>query len=421
MAGKSVQIRCKGASTIDFKKLEAFQGELKILTEDNFKKLRKSILSEGFTAPIHVWKNDGHNYMLDGHQRFNTLTKLADEGYEIPAVPIDFVTADSFEQAKRILLSHASQFGKVQAQGLYEQQMAAGLSIEQIQESYNYHEINMRSYAAEYFKDHMGGGNTDPDDVPEVKKKAKSKRGEIYQLGPHRLMCGDSTSAADVAKLMGDEKANMVWTDPPYNVAYTGKTKEALTIQNDEMDGEQFYEFLFKAYKNMIESTLPGGAIYVAHADSEGMRFRKALVDAGWLLKQCLIWVKHTIVMGRQDYHWKHEPILYGWAPGSAHSWYTDRKQSTVLEFNKPARNGEHPTMKPVELVEYMVRNSSKDGDLVLDLFGGSGTTLMASEKSGRRACLMELDPCYVDVIITRWEQFTGQKAQLLKSKAKAS
>lgn len=251
----------------------------------------------------------------------------------------------------------------------------------------------------------------DEDDAPPVRTETISRLGDMWQLGRHKLLCGDSTVADDVAKMMGSERADLVWTDPPYNVAYQGKTKDSLTIQNDEMGGEDFYQFLYDAYLTMLMFTKPGGGIYVAHADTEGANFRKAMTDAGWLFKQCLVLVKQTLVMGRQDYHWKHEPILYGWAPGASHTWLGDRKQTTVLEFNKPARNGEHPTMKPVELVEYCLLNSVVPGGLVLDLFGGSGTTLIACEKSGRNARLVELDPKYCDVIVARWEKYTGQKA----------
>jgi len=224
-------------------------------------------------------------------------------------------------------------------------------------------------------------------------------------------VCGDATVLETYNKLMDGKKADMVFTDPPYNVAYEGKTKEGLTIKNDDMSDDQFYKFLYDFYSNVLMNMEPGAAIYVAHADSEGANFRKALKDSGLLLKQCIIWLKNTIVMGRQDYHWKHEPILYGWSPGGSHKWYSDRKQSTVFECKKPARNGEHPTMKPVELVEYFIGNSSKEGDRILDPFGGSGTTLIAAEKTGRIAYLCELDPKYCDVIVSRWEKYTGKSA----------
>jgi DNA modification methylase len=251
----------------------------------------------------------------------------------------------------------------------------------------------------------------DEDDMPE-KVEPKSKLGDVYQLGRHRLICGDSLNITNIEKLMNGEKADMVFTDPPYNVAYEGKTKDALTIQNDKMDGEAFYQFLYDAYTAMFMHTKAGGAIYVAHADTEGANFRKAMKDAGWLLKQCIVWVKNTIVMGRQDYHWKHEPILYGWAPGASHNWYSDRKQSTVFECAKPQRNAEHPTMKPVELVEYFLGNSCPPNGLILDPFGGSGSTLIAAEKSGKRANLCEIDPKYCDVIVARWEKYTGKIAE---------
>lgn len=257
----------------------------------------------------------------------------------------------------------------------------------------------------------------DEDDCPQVRTETISKNGDVWLLGRHKLLCGDSTVADEVAKMMGEERADLVWTDPPYNVAYEGKTKEALTIQNDKQGDADFYQFLYDAFLTMFMFTRPGGGIYVAHADTEGANFRKAMVDAGWLFKQCLVWVKQTLVMGRQDYHWKHEPILYGWAPGAAHTWLGDRKQTTVLNFDKPSRNGEHPTMKPVELVEYCLNNSVIPGGLVLDLFGGSGTTLIACEKTGRNARIVELDPKYCDVIVARWEKYTGQKASRLEPK----
>jgi DNA modification methylase len=251
-------------------------------------------------------------------------------------------------------------------------------------------------------------GECDEDETPAAPKDPKSKTGDIYYLGSHRLVCGDSTSIDAVKALMGEVKADMIWTDPPYNVAYEGKTKEALTIKNDSMGDDTFYQFLFDAYTNMLMYTKGGGAIYVAHADSEGANFRQALKNSGFLLKQCIIWLKNTIVMGRQDYHWKHEPILYGWAPGASHNWYSDRKQSTVFECKKPRRNGEHPTMKPVELMEYFINNSSLQGQVVMDLFGGSGSTLIACEKTNRKCYTMELDPKYCDVIVSRYVKFSG-------------
>lgn len=238
----------------------------------------------------------------------------------------------------------------------------------------------------------------------------KTKRGDLWLLGAHRLKCGDSTNEADVAGLMGGGRANLYLTDPPYNVAYTGKTKEALKIENDKQDDASFRLFLKNAFKAADMLMQPGAAFYIWHADSEGFNFRGACRDVGWAVRECLIWVKNSMVLGRQDYQWKHEPCLYGWKDGAAHVWYSDRKQTTLLEFDKPSRNGEHP-MKPVELFAYLIRNSSKEGDVVLDSFGGSGTTVIACENLKRKACVMELDPAYCDVIIRRWQALTGEKA----------
>jgi DNA modification methylase len=257
-------------------------------------------------------------------------------------------------------------------------------------------------------------GLTDEDAVPDVPEEPKTKLGDVYILGNHRLMCGDSCSITDMEKLCNDRKVDMWLTDPPYNVAYEGKTKDALTIQNDSMSDDGFRQFLRDAYVTADTVMKPGAVFYIWHADSEGYNFRGAAFDAGWKVRQCLIWKKSTMVMGRQDYHWKHEPCLYGWKEGAGHLWATDRKQTTILEFDKPSRNGEHPTMKPVALFEYQMLNNTKGGDIILDSFGGSGTTLLAAEKNGRISYLMELDPKYCDVIVKRWEDFTGKKAELL-------
>lgn len=254
-------------------------------------------------------------------------------------------------------------------------------------------------------------GLTDPDDAPPLPENPRTRPGDIWVMGNHRLLCGDSTSVSDLEKLTDGQLVDMWLTDPPYNVAYEGKTKEALTIKNDEMGDDQFRQFLRDAYTAADMVMKPGAVFYIWHADSEGYNFRGAAQDAGWKVRQCLIWKKSSMVMGRQDYHWKHEPCLYGWKEGAGHLWASDRKQTTILEFEKPSRNGEHPTMKPVALFEYQLLNNTKGGDQVLDSFGGSGTTLIAAEKNGRVARLMELDPKYCDVIVKRWQDFTGKIA----------
>jgi site-specific DNA-methyltransferase (adenine-specific) len=226
--------------------------------------------------------------------------------------------------------------------------------------------------------------------------------GDIYEIGEHRLICGDSTQTDTFDKLMQGEMADMVVTDPPYNVAYEGATKDKLTIINDSMSNDDFYNFLYDFYTALTTAVKKGGAIYVWHASSEIVNFGKALVDAGWLLKQQLIWVKSSMVMGRQDYQWKHEPCLYGWLDGGSHKWYGDRKQTTVIEFDRPSRNAEHPTMKPIGLFGYQIENSSKVNDIVIDAFGGSGTTMVACHQLKRKARLVEFDAKYCDVIVNR-------------------
>lgn len=254
-------------------------------------------------------------------------------------------------------------------------------------------------------------GLTDPDDAPPLPDNPVTRPGDVWLMGQHRLLCGDSTSVDDLAKLCENQAVDMWLTDPPYNVAYEGGTKEKLTIKNDSMGDDQFRQFLRDAYTAADTVMKAGAVFYIWHADSEGYNFRGAAKDAGWTVRQCLIWKKSSLVLGRQDYQWQHEPCLYGWKDGAGHLWASDRKQTTILEFDKPARNGEHPTMKPVALFEYQLLNNTKGGDIVLDSFGGSGTTLIAAEKNGRVARLMELDPKYCDVIVKRWQDFTGKIA----------
>jgi len=284
-------------------------------------------------------------------------------------------------------------------------------------------------------------GLTDPDAVPDAPVVPVTVPGDVWLLGKHRLMCGDSTSIDAVERLMDGQKADMVFTDPPYNVDYEGGT--GLKIQNDSMGNDDFRQFLYEVFTTAFAFTKAGRPIYVAHADSEGYNFRGAITDSGFLLKQCIIWVKNSMVMGRQDYQWQHEPILYGWKPGEAHKWYgafdkktvidddvdikkldktalvklvnsfRNQKNTSVVRESKPHRNDIHPTMKPVSLVQHFIKNSSRDEDIVLDLFGGGGSTLIACEKNHRDCRMMELDPKYCDVIIQRWQNFTGQTATL--------
>lgn len=291
----------------------------------------------------------------------------------------------------------------------------------------------------------------DPDEAPPLPPEPTSRHGDVWICGPHRVCCGSSTDLADWQRLMQGEQADACWTDPPYNVAY--ESKLAGSIKNDDMEDGQFRQFLLDAYAGMISVMKPGAPIYVAHADTEGLNFRAAFREAGFKLSGCLIWRKNSLVLGRSDYQWMHEPILYGWKPGSAHRWYGGRKLTTVVEYGgdaspfvqledgryaitigdsvmivsgeatiqeapssviyheKPSRSGDHPTMKPVGLIERMLTASARTGDVVIDAFGGSGSTLIAADRLGMSARLMELDPKFVDVIVRRWQSFTGRRA----------
>lgn len=237
-------------------------------------------------------------------------------------------------------------------------------------------------------------------DAPEGGLETDIVLGDLFEIGEHRLLCGDSTQTDTFEKLMQGEMADMVVTDPPYNVNYEGSN--GLKIENDNMSKSDFYQFLYDFYVACNSALKSGGAWYVWHADLEGMNFRKAFQDAGIKLSSTLIWNKNALVMGRSDYHWKHEPCLYGWKEGASHNWYSDRKQTTVIEWDKPLRNGEHPTMKPIGLFAYQIENSSKVGDIVIDAFGGSGTTMVACEQIKRKARVIEYDPKYCQVIVDR-------------------
>jgi DNA modification methylase len=252
------------------------------------------------------------------------------------------------------------------------------------------------------------------DAVPDTPEEPKSKLGDLYQLGNHRVLCGDSTKLEDVERIMDGKKADMVFTDPPYNIAYEGGSKKREMIKNDEM--EDFYDFLLKAYSSYALSMKLGASIYVCHADTERVNFTKAFRDAGFYLSSVCIWAKDNSTFGRADYFWKHEPILYGWREGGAHSWHGDNKQDTIWNVKRPAKSEAHPTMKPIELIEKALTNSSKQEDLIIDFFLGSGSTLIASEKTGRHCYGLELDPKYVDVIVQRYVDYVDNPTVILNN-----
>lgn len=355
----------------------------------------ESIKEFGFKVPIVIDKN---GEIVNGHTRYKAAKKLG-----LETVPVIVADDLSEEQIKAFRLAD-NKVGEIAAWDL-------DLLNEELNDILD---LDMSAFGFDVLDnlDDLIEDEKDLDDFTEtVPDEPKSKLGDIYQLGSHKLMCGDSTNGADVKKLMNGELADLLLTDPPYNVAYEGKTKDSLTIKNDSMDNDSFRQFLVNAFSSANEVMKPGAVFYIWHADSEGYNFRGACFDIGWTVRQCLIWNKNSMVLGRQDYHWKHEPCLYGWKDGAGHLWASDRKQTTVIDYEKPQRNGVHPTMKPVGLFDYQIKNNTKGSDIVLDLFGGSGTTLIACESNGRHARLMEYDPKHVDVIINRWEELTGDKA----------
>ena len=244
-----------------------------------------------------------------------------------------------------------------------------------------------------------------------LEKASFVEPGDVWTVGRHRLMCGDATKAEDVQKLMDGTRANLIVTDPPYGVSF--KSSSGLTIQNDSMKNEEFYAFLLSAFKNMADVLEKGGAAYVFHADTEGLNFRRAFIDAGFHLAGCCIWVKDSLVLGRSDYQWQHEPILYGFLQNGKHPWYSDRKQTTIWNYAKPKRNANHPTSKPLDLLAYPIRNSSQENSIVIDTFGGSGSTMMACEQTGRICRMMELDPKYASVILRRFVEDFGNADQV--------
>ena len=359
-----------------------------------------SIKEFGWTNPILV---SGDDTIIAGHGRLLAARKLA--LLEVPVIVLDHLS----KSQQRALVIADNQLAL--NAGWNMDMLKAEIEDLQLDDF----DLNILGFDDKFLdgllEPEPTAGLTDEDAVPEVPETPKTVLGDVWVLGNHRLMCGDSTSIDALEKLTEGNLVDMWLTDPPYNVAYEGGTKEKLTIQNDSMGDNDFRQFLRDAYVAADAVMKAGAVFYIWHADSEGYNFRGAAKDAGWQVRQCLVWKKSSLVMGRQDYHWQHEPCLYGWKEGAAHLWATDRKQTTILEFNKPSRNGEHPTMKPVELFEYQMLNNTKGADMVLDSFGGSGTTIIAAEKHGRYGRLMELDPKYCDVIVKRWQDFTGKEA----------
>ena len=355
----------------------------------------ESIKQCGYCSPIII---DENNVILCGHTRLKALKKL---GYkEAECVKKEGMTEEQ-KKKYRILDNKTSELAE----------WDFDLLGEELQDlDFGDFDFGFDKAAFENSKEII------EDEAPEVDEENEpiTKLGDIWQLGDHRLMCGDSTKEEDVAVLMNGINAAMLLTDPPYNADYRGRGKEKLKIMNDKQKSGEFREFLTDAFNCGASALKPGGAFYIWFAALEHCNFEIALNDAGLTVREELVWKKNSLSLGRSDYQWIHEPCLYGWKEGAPHNWYSDRKQVTVIEFNKPARSEEHPTMKPVGLFAYQIKNSSKKGEVVLDMFAGSGTTIIACEQTGRIGYSMELDPKYCDVIIRRWESFTGRKAEKL-------
>jgi DNA modification methylase len=393
---------------IDYRTVKPLQGKLKDLSQKNHDRLLNVLNHRGFKSPLQLWdKGDGNYYIMDGHQRQRVMLKndLNDDGsYEVPYL---LVEADNELDAKAQLLEITSQYGTITQEGFDE--FTAEMPEAEL--------VNI-NFDALYHPQETEAPETEEDEPPAVEEGEPpvSQPGEIYQLGNHRLMCGSATLLEDVEKLANGTACDLFLTDPPYNVDYTGKTKDALKIDNDKQGNDQFRQFLVDGFTNAVAVLKKGASFYIFHADSEGYNFRGACYDAGLQIRQCLSWIKNSMVMGRQDYQWKHEPILYGWKDGASHSWYSDRKQTTVLNFDRPTQSKEHPTMKPISILAYLMANSSKQGDIILDLFGGSGSTLIAAEQLERTCYMMELDPKYCDVIRKRYANFKGEGERWVES-----
>ena len=388
--------------------LKPYERNAKLHPAEQVAQIKRSIEDNGMNDPIGIWGKD--NTIVEGHGRWLACKELGME--TVPVIRLDHMTD---AQRKEYALIHN------------QTTMNSGLDLDIL----NMELADLPDFDADFY----GFELQEPDNVkeddynPEITEEPKAKRGEIYRLGRHRLMCGDSTSAEDVRALVNGDPIDMLLTDPPYNVDYEGTAGK---IQNDHMDGNKFRQFLCSAFRNARERMRNGAAFHIWFGETEGYNFRGACIDAGLVVRQQLIWVKSSQTLGRQDFQRQYESVLtgelyideddqrgyesclYGWKDGAKHSWYKKRKEKDVLYFDKPVASKEHPTMKPILLFDYEMKCNTKPGDKVLDLFGGSGTTIMAAEQNGRDAYVMEFDPRFVDVIIDRWEKFTGEKAVLV-------
>lgn len=381
---------------ISIDKLVPYVNNARTHSAEQILKLRSSLREFGFVNPIII---DREFNVIAGHGR---LMAAKEEGIEeVPCVFVDYLTD---AQKKAYILAD----NRMAMDAGWDEEL---LKIEMEELQNLGYDLEFTGFDEKELADLFG---VDDKEVKEdefdltaaLEKASFVERGDVWFVGKHKLMCGDATSSEDVAKLMEDKKANLILTDPPYNVAF--KSSDGLTIQNDRMDNNDFYEFLYLSFKNMAEHLENGGAAYIFHADTEGLNFRKAFIDAGFHLAGCCIWVKDSLVLGRSDYQWQHEPVLYGFMQNGKHPWYSDRKQTTIWNFDKPKKNSNHPTSKPLDLLAYPINNSTQANAIVIDTFGGSGSTLMACEQMNRICYTMELDEKYASVILRRYVEDTN-------------
>lgn len=382
---------------VSIDKLIPYVNNARTHSAEQVNKLRASLREFGFVNPVIV--DRGLN-VIAGHGR---ILAAREEGIkEVPCVYVDYLTE---AQKKAYILAD----NRMAMDAGWDEELLR-VEIEALQaEAFD---VSLTGFdeqeITDLFKEENDTGAEDDDfDLSLALEKASFvEKGDVWTVGRHRLMCGDATSAEDVSKLMDGRKANLILTDPPYGVSF--QSSDGLSIQNDSIKREEFYQFLLSAMKNMADHLEPGGAAYVFHADTEGLNFRRAFVDAGFHLAGCCIWVKNSLVLGRSDYQWQHEPVLYGFLQNGKHPWYSDRKQTTIWNFDKPKRNKNHPTSKPLDLLAYPIGNSTQVNAVVIDTFGGSGSTLMACEQTGRICCTMELDEKYASVILRRYVEDGG-------------
>ena len=366
--------------------------------DPEFDKLKRSLDEFGYVEPV-IW-NKTTGRVVGGHQRITALKALGYEDVDCVVVELD----ETREKALNVALNKIN--------GEWDQDKLALLIADLDASDFD---AELTGFDDEEIQAMIG--SLDEAEVEDdgfdltaaLEEAAFVERGDIWTVGRHRLACGDATNETDVQTLMGGKKANLVLTDPPYNVAF--ESSDGLKIANDKMGADSFYDFLHKAFTQMAAATEKGGSAYVFHADTEGMNFRRAFVDAGFHLSGCCIWVKNSLVLGRSPYQWQHEPVLFGWLGKGKHRWYADRKQTTVWNFDKPRKNSDHPTSKPLDLLAYPIGNSTQANAIVLDTFAGSGSTLMACEATDRMCYAMELDEKYASVILRRYAEHTGDAA----------